>query len=393
MHQQPTLGWTLTATDLGLPRGAVVKPIGNVGDRGLFLGISEEEWWLLGVDVTTGGPTFGPISFGEVGDSASFNCYVNGPPDVLCVRQGPDLGVPGTAWVVDTDAGSVVHEGPTAVKVAWTQGHPRLEQIGDRVVATVEREGVHGVGARGELTWFVPGDGILPAQFAFWDHDTPRSALAVQGDGTDGDVVFSTVDGTIIKPSLPQDVLKRRAVVYTDGFGYEYSAGPSQDFVGFFDDSGRQRGGPVEAEGLENRSLDIPMIKTQSTYRALTLDGRQLLEIPRTESSPNARLIGSRLFIADDRLNREWQEFDLRTGEKGKTCSSRTLGSDYLGSDGEVAVIRGEGLLAQAVDLTTCETLWSISGSGPGEAKEIWRVGTALIQRTNDRIFSLVAPS
>lgn len=392
MHQQPTPGWTLAATDLGLPQGAVVKPIGNIGDLGVFVGIARQGRWLFAVDVTTGQRTFGPISFGAAGDATSFNCFVNGPPDVLCVRQGPDLDVPATVWVVDTDAGSVVHEGPSSVKLSRAQGHPILEQIGDRVVATVEREGVHGVGPRGELTWFVPGDGILPAQFAFWDHDTRRSALAVQGGGQGGDVVFSTVDGTIINPSLPQDVLERRAVVYPDGFGYEYSASPSQDFVGFFDDSGRQRGASVEAEDLENRSLDIPMVKTESTYRALTLDGRQLLEIPRTDSSPNARLIGSRLFIADDRLNREWQEFDLRTGAKGKTCASRNLGFDYIGSDGEVAVTRGEGILAQAVDLTTCEILWSTPGSGTHEFTEIWKVGTALIQRTNDTIFSLVAP-
>lgn len=392
MREQPVSGWTLSAADLQLPAGTSVKPIGNIGDRGVFVGIARQGRWLFAVDVTTGQRAFGPIFFGAGGDATSFNCYVNGAPDVLCVRQGPDLDVPATAWVVDTNTGSVVHEGPSAVKISRAQNHPLLEQIGDRVVATVEREGVHGVGPRGELTWFVPGDGILPAQFAFWEHDTPRSVLAVQGGGQGGDVVFSTVDGTIINPSLPQDALKRRAVVYPDGFGYEYSAGPSQDFVGFFDDSGRRRGEPVEAEDLENRSLDIPIIKTQSTYRALTLGGRQLLEIPRTDSSPNARLIGSRLFIADDRLNREWQEFDLRTGEKGKTCASRNLGFDYIGSDGEVAVTRGDGILAQAVDLTTCEILWSTPGSGTDEITDIWKVGTALIQRTNDTIFSLVAP-
>lgn len=392
MLEQPVPGWTLSATDLGLPPGTAVTPVGRIGDQGIFRGVTKANSWLVGVDVTTGMRTFGPISFGAVGDAASFDCYVNGPPNVLCVRQVPDLDAPATAWVIDSDAGAVIHEGPTDVRIARAQSRPRLEALGDRVIATADGVGVYGVGPRGELTWFVPGNGILPAQFAFWEHDTPRSVLAVQAGGTGGDVVFSTVDGSVVEPSLPAGVDKRRTVIYSGGFGVEYSTATGQDFVMFFDNAGGQRGGPVEAEALEDRSLDVPMIATQSTYRVLTLDGRELLKIPRTDSSPNARLIGSRLYIADDRLNREWQEFDLRTGEKGKTCGDRNLGFDYIGSDGQVAVTHGQGILAQAVNLATCEILWSTDGPGPDEVTEVWKVGTALIQRTNDRIFTLVAP-
>ncbi|MGE2836837.1 hypothetical protein [Mycobacterium sp. SMC-4] len=390
MRAQPVAGWTVTVADLGLPPGTTLKPIGSIGSRGLFVGITDDGWWLLGIDVRNGQRTFGPVRLGAVGEAAAFNCYVNGPPDVLCVRQEQELAVPGTAWVIDTDSGEITYEGPTDVKVAWAQDRPRLEPIGDRVVATLENQGLHGVGSRGELTWFVPGDGILPAQFAFWDHDTRRPALAVQGTASGADVVFSTVDGAVITPSLPPDVRLRRAVVYPGGFGYEYSDGGS-DFVAFFDETGARRGEPIAAEGLETRSLDVPMVRTPAAYRVMASEGRQLLELPRTDTSPHARLIGSRLFVAQDQANREWQEFDLNTGERGRTCGSRNLGFDYVGTDGVVTVTRGDGILARGVDLTTCDTLWTLPGSQE-HVTEVWRVGTTLVQRTDDTLFSLVAP-
>lgn len=391
MRNQPVPGWTASVADLELPARSVLKPIGAIGNRVVVVAISREGRWLLGFDVDDGERTFGPVPLDTASDAASFDCYVNGPPRVLCVGQAEDPGVPATAWVVDTATGTVIHQGKTEVKIVGAQVRPHLEQVGDRVVATLEGKGVYGVGSQGELTWFVPGDGILSAQFAFWDHDTPSSVLAVQG-GPAAEVVFSTADGNVVTPSLPQDARARRAVVYPEGLGVEYSVGPGQDFAMFFDNSGHPRSGPIEAGQLENRSLDIPIVTTKSMYRAFTLDGRQLLEIPRTDSSPNARLIGSQFFIADDQLNRQWQHFDLSTGHVGKTCENRNLGIDYIGSDGEVAVTRGEGILVQGVDLATCETLWSIAGARSDEVTEIWKVGSTLIQRTDDRIFSLVAP-
>lgn len=200
MRQQPVPGWTITVDQLGLPPGTVVRPIGNIGDRGVFLGITDEGWWLLGIDVTNGQRLFGPVQLGLAGDATDFNCYVNGPPNVLCVRQGPDLSVPSTAWVVDTSSGKLTFDGPTDLRVAGPQDQPRLEQIGDYAIAAVTNKGMYGVGPRGELTWFVPGNGILPAQFAAWERDTTPSTLAVQGSGRIADVVFSVVDGRVVKP-------------------------------------------------------------------------------------------------------------------------------------------------------------------------------------------------
>lgn len=393
MRQHPVPGWTITVGELALPADTVVRPVGNIGDRGIFLGITEEGWWLLGLDVTTGQWTFGPIRLATVGDATDFKCYVNGPPIVLCVRQGPDPNVPSTAWVVDTSSGIVKYVGPTDLRVV-TQDKPRLEQVGDYAIALVSGRGVYGVGVHGELTWFVPGDGILPAQFASWARDTRPSTLAVQGRDDATDVVFSMVDGGIVKPSMSQDVQLGRAVIYPGGFGYEY--GPAGDFrtqrVAFFDDTGKKLGESNLDGSLETRSVDLPFVGSESKDIVLTITGRQLLELPPSVVSSDARLIGSRFFVANDKDHRVWRQFDLETGAPGRTCEGESLGFQYLASDGEVAVAHGARTPAQAIDLTTCDVLWSIAGSTPDEAKEVWKVNTALVQRTNDRLFSLVAP-
>ncbi|MGE2737092.1 hypothetical protein [Mycolicibacterium vaccae] len=391
LRHQPVPGWTTTVADLGLPPGTAVKPIGAATTRGVFLGIGANEWWLVGIDITNGERTFDPVRLGSSTNAAAFNCYLNGPPDVLCVRQERDPATRGTAWVIDTDAGAVSYEGPTEVKVAYAQGQPRLQPIGDRVVATVEGRGVHGVGSRAEFTWFVPGDGILPAQFASWDHDTTRAPLAVQGAGAGADVVFSLSDGAVVEPALPVEARLRRAVVYPGGFGYEYSDGVG-DRVALFDAVGTPRGESIPAEGLETRSLDLPVVRTPTDYVVIDADGRQILELPRTGSSPHVRLIGSRLYVAQDPVNRDWQQFDLETGDAGPTCTDGRLGFDYVGSDGDVAVVRGDGILARAVDLTTCETLWTMP-TPQDQITELWRVDTALVQRTDDTLSGLASPN
>lgn len=394
MRQQPVPGWTTTVEDLGLPPGTVVRPVGNIGDRGIFLGITGEGWWLLGLDVTNGERLFGPLRLGPARDATDFNCYINGPPMVLCVRQGPDLNAPSTAWVVDTSSGKLTFEGPTSVRVAAVQGQPRLEQIGDYTIAAITGKGVHGVGPRGELTWFVSGDGNLPTQFTTPDRDIRPSTLAVQGTGRIAQVVFSVVDGRVVKPQIPQDVQLGRAVVYPGGFGYEYN--PANDFtterVAFFDDMGNKLSEPASDGRLDSSSFDMPMLTTKSKRIVLTLDGKQLLELPPSDPAADARMIGTRFFVAADRDERAWQQFDLRTGDAGETCEGDSLGYQYIASDGEMAVALTGETPAQGIDLATCETLWSIPGPAPNEAKEVWKVHTTLVQRTNDRLFSLVAP-
>lgn len=394
MRQQPVRGWSLTVSELGLPPGTDIRPIGSAGDRGVFLGIANDGWWLMGIDVDDGRRLFGPVRLGSAEGATDFKCFVNAPPDVLCVRQMSDVAAPATAWVVNTSTGELTYDGPTELRVAAAQGKSRLEQVGNYAVATHEGKGMYGVGARGELTWFVPGNGILPAQFATWARDAPPTTLAVQNSGGVADVVFSVVDGRVVKPAVPHDVQLGQAVVYTDGFGYEYTTtSDMSERVAFFDDTGKKLSEPEPGGTLETRSVDLPTVGSPVNDRIFTLDGRQLLALPPSIPSPNARLIGSRFYIATDADHRQWQQFDLKTGETGTTCDGDSLGFSYIASDGEVAVALGKDTPAQGVDLATCETLWSVPGPTANRVEEVWKVNTVLVERSGDELFSLVAPA
>lgn len=391
MRQEPVPGWTTSVAELGLPAGTVVRPVGSVGDRGIFLGITDEGWWLLGIDVTNGRQLFGPTRLGPEEDAKSFNCFINLPPNVLCVRQASEADAPATAWVVDTDTGRKIFDGPTDLQVAPRGNHPRVEQIGDRAIATVTDKGVYGIGPRAELTWFVPGDGYLPVQFTERNEDFRPSTLVAQGAGQFGHVVFSVVDGTIVRPSLPESSRLGSAMVFPGGFGYEYTAADRTDRVALFDDSGKELFEVAEQATLETGSTDVPMVKTDSGRRVFTLDGRQLLALPSSVLRSEVRLIGSRLFVSADPDHREWQQYDLHTGKEGATCEGEALGAYYIASDGDVAVALDTRSPAEGIDLSTCETLWRVREPESDEAKEVWKVNTTLVQRTDDKLFSLVA--
>lgn len=159
--------------------------------------------------------------------------------------------------------------------------------------------------------------------------------------------------------------------------------------MAFFDDSGKLLSSPDLVGTLRIGSLDLPMVEAESTDVVLTIDGRQLLEIPKSPLMPYARLIGTTLFVTTDERQRRWQQYDLRTGASGKTCEIEDLGFSYIASDGAVAIAIGRRTPAQAHDLTTCDKLWSL----PASIQDVWKVNTTLIQRTNDELFSLVAPA
>jgi len=388
-------GWKTSSEELGLPPGTVPKVIGNVGNRSVFLGITGTGWWLVGIDVATGRRSFAPVELGRTDDALTFNCFVNGPTMVLCVRQDRDPSKGARAWVVDTERGAKIFDGPTDLRIPPTDGHPNLEQVGDYAIATVNGEGAHGVGSHAELTWFVPGDGNVGQQ-AEWDRDVAPQPLAVQGGpgSSTTNVVFSVADGTVVKPEVRQSEQFGRAVAYPGGFGYEYSATPASvtDGVAFFDNSGKLLSHPSFQGDLRTGSLDLPMMETNSVDVVLTLDGRKLIELPKAPLMPYARLIGARLFLTSDEKQKTWQEYDLRTGAAGKTCDVDSLGYSYIGSDGEVAVLRGETSAARGIDLVTCDEIWSLPGETQSEGKDVWRVNTTLIERINDELFSLVAP-
>jgi hypothetical protein len=395
MRQQPVTGWKLAAHDLGLPGGTVMKPFGNVGDRGYFVGVTGEGWWLVGIDVATGQRLFESIRLGPSNDALAFNCFVNGPSMAICLRQDRDPNQPAMAWVVDTENGALIFDGPTELRISPPENQSELQQIGDYVVSTVTDEGVHGVGPHAELTWFVPGSGHL-TQSTEWPRDIAPQTLGVQnGSGSStSSVIFSVADGRIVKPVVSQDQRLGHAIVFPGGFGYEVHNGDdSADRVAFFDDAGKVLSHPDLVGTFRIGSLDLPMMETESTDIVVTIDGRQLLQIPKSTLMPYARLIGSTLFVTTDEGQRSWQQYDLQTGASGKNCETEALGFSYVASDGTVAIAVGRRTPAEAYDLATCDKLWSLPGSTQGEAKDVWKVNTTLIQRTNDELSSLVAPS
>ena len=128
-----------------------------------------------------------------------------------------------------------------------------------------------------------------------------------------------------------------------------------------------------------------------------TPDGGKLLEGSGERPGDNL-LIGSRFFVRDysDSIVLRWQQYDLRTGEQGKTCDDDMNG--YIGSYGAVGVFEdgnpNVGLVTEALDLATCDTLWTIT-SPVGAFRDVWRVNTTLVQLSDDgtELMSLVAPS
>jgi len=394
MKKEPVRGWKTSSQELALPPGTIPKLIGNVGDRGYFLGITGTGWWLVGIDVATGRRSFPPVELGRSDDALAFNCFVNGPKMVLCIREDRDPNKPARAWVVDTDRGSLIFDGPTDLRIPPSDDHPGVEQRGDYTVATVNGEGVHGVGTHAELTWFVPGDGRLSQQKDS-EHDSEPLPLAVQGGSGSSatDVVFSVADGKVLKPQVPQGGRFGQAFVYPGGFGYEYTATGdySTDQVAYFDNASNVLSRPDFKGTILTGSRDIPMVTTLSKDVVLTLDGRKLLELATTPGL-DARLIGQRIFIAGGSDERTWRQYDLRSGASGKTCDIDNFGAYYIASDGEVAVLNGDDSIAAGFDLATCDKLWSLPGETQSEGKDVWRVNTTLIERINDELFSLVAP-
>jgi hypothetical protein len=404
MRRKPVTGWKITADQLGQPPGTSFYLVGNIGDRALFTRRSaDDQEWLVGIDVGRGKPLFAPVQLAAEG-KPSFECFINGPNMAVCI-QNNDPDKPVRAWVVDTENGTVLFDGSTELRLRNVEGHDQLYQVGDYVVANIKGEGIYGVGRHAELTWFVPGGGLVFEEINVWARDVVPSTMATAvAPGSDFKmVVFSLADGTVVHPSIPPDAKYVGAVVYPNAFGYDY--GSSRDepkHVVFYDNSGKELGRSETEGSLDGSPLDLPMVMTETKVVVLAVDGRTLLEFPRPQGEGlrremkwkpdvEARLIGTDLFVTGDVLKKSYQRYDLRTGKAGKTCDREVVGGPYAGSDGDVAVGYGRGGgPVRAVDLKTCEKLWSLPLP---QFSEVHRVNTTLVQVSKDAISSLVAPA
>ncbi len=343
---------------------------------------------------------FAPVPLGNA--TKGPECFLNGPTALLCLADDAQTA---TAWVIDADTGSVSFTGPTDLRLR----PPRLavKQVGIFAVAETEDEGVYGVGAKAEATWFVPGDGAVSTPLIPNIGTAPQTiATQTAASGrSETKVVFSLSDGAIITPQVGEDVRTLGAVVYPGGFAVELIGGESRskaaspDGIGFFDTTGKRLGQTQDSGNLAANSPDVAVVVSSPESRVYTANGRPIAQIPDFEVLSGARVVGTRLFVDESESPSfpRWQQYDLLTGEKGNACEF-DMGFRYLGTDGSVGVFKvlnpDAGLVAKAVDLTNCETAWTL----PAEVRSaatIFRVSNTLVQLSDDgtELFSLVAPA
>ena len=403
MSVRPVPGWTLRAADLGLPEGSRFASdellrqsrafVGHVDNRGYFLSMSagsvEPQWWLLGVDVLAGKRLFAPVPLNE--GPRGPKCYLNGPEALLCVRDDAAADVP-VVWVIDGVSGAVTHTGPTELRTA--PGILGVQQVGQYAVAATLDQGVYGLGPRAETTWFVPGRGKMPRRTIDVTDVAPQT-LATEEVGGDRSEVFSVVDGSVVTPDVSAGQRPMTAAVYPGGFAIEVVAdGPrsTPDGLEFFDVQGR-RLGAVDGLGFLSPDPAALPIFGGVVYGS---SGQKLADTSGLAPGNTSVLMGTRLLIDGPANSASTDQYDLRTGAKGKNCPVRLGG--YRASDGQVGVfdvsIPNDGLVTQGMDLTTCDVLWNIS-SPVGSFRDIWRVNTTLVQLSDDgtELTSLVAPS
>lgn len=410
MRIQPVDGWRSSVVDLGLPgatpgsaaasRIATAEDpfhsapfIGNLGDSAYFIvGAPASQWSLVAIDVRNGSRLFAPVLL-DAGVGPP-DCFLNGPDSLLCLNDDVENV---TAWVIDAHSGTVTHRGPTDLRTSPAKLVVR--QVGIYAVAETQYQGLFGVGPEAETTWFVPGDGSVDQKY-LGPRDVARPALATQtSGGPDGKVVFSLTDGKVIKPEMDENAEQQQTVVYPGGFAAVIEFSETRREVQFFDVNGKR----LSREGvrglLNANATDLPMINlTSGGWAVYTPDGDRVLQAPGVMPQ-ESRLVGERLFVKDpnDTMVRRWQQYDLRTGGSGKECN-HDLGGGYLGTDGQVGVFKSGnpniGLATKAMDLATCDTLWTIE-SPVGSFRHVWRINTTLVELSDDgtELMSLVAPS
>jgi hypothetical protein len=422
---QPVPGWRTSLADLGVPASPPAgdpsriatdndpfesRPlIGYIDDRAYFLAngpaIPTKQWWLIGIDARSGRPLFAPVAL-DVG-SAAPECRLNGPAMVLCLRDDGDIRNTvdgGIAWVVDVNRGAVTFTGPTDLRTY--PGPLNVVQVGIYTVAESMNKGVYGVGPNAETTWFVPGDGSVDQKHIdYGDGAAPTIATqTTSGRGSLGKVVFSLTDGRVVSPALQENAQQRTTVVYAGGFASDVAVGQDLSEVQLFNDSGERTTQRSIDGSLTNRvkntgpGIPIVSLRGKDRWAVFAPDGGKLLE-ESGDAPEDTLLIGQRLLVRDysDSVTIRWKQFDLQTGEQGKTCE-HSMGYPYLGTDGTAAVFgdgnANIGLVTKARDLATCDTLWTIT-SPAGSFRDVWRINTTLVQLSDDgtELMSLVAPS
>lgn len=403
MRVPPVPGWRANAVVLGMPGSGQFATddqpsqstpfIGHVDERAYFVGRSRAgsawQWWVAGVDAHSGARLFAPTAIDIAG--APPECFLNGPDMVLCLRDG-------VAWVVDTHTGRITHTGPTDLRSDVTQ-------VGRYAVAQDPGKGVSGIGPTAELTWFVPGDGsVHQGRGVQPDPAPPFATQATAERGSDTDVVFSLVDGTVVTPAGDATLRPLGATVYSGGFAQEMTSEPNRRLyepseVWFYDQSGNRVGQVDVAGELATDSPDAPIVGSSSDLTVYSVGGQPVARLPISGAGRPARLIGSTLYVFDTEnfSSDRWQAYDLPSGQKGAACAV-DMQSSLLGSDGSVGVFgtanAGADVLAKGWDLAACAEIWRLPKK-PDSFGRVWRVGDTLVRLSDDgtELMSLVGPA
>jgi len=70
---------------------------------------------------------FPPVELGDSANATVVDCLVNGPSTVLCILQARDPQTPAHAWLVNTDNGALLYDGPTGLRLQSTAIEPVVE--------------------------------------------------------------------------------------------------------------------------------------------------------------------------------------------------------------------------------------------------------------------------
>lgn len=400
LRLQPTPGWRTTIADLGLPADARINAGKDSGEYPIIKTTSNrtyllagspgppEQWWLAGINGTTGRPLFRAVPMGETRQIP--RCFPNGT-DVVCISD--PIVAPSTAWVIDGNTGALTYTGPTDLRLG-NGAQPQAERTPNYLVAMDKGRGAYGVGTHAEKTWHVALIGDRLGQI---DDDI---ALGGTNDSPPDDtVMFSVKDGRQWTPPLPTDAYLSNWNFFDGGFAGQFSTKAGDEFVQLFNIEGK----PLSDKRIHGHLAGVTgNVMTVVDSRAMSvydLRGVKLLEIPGNRLR-DAYLIGTTLWVNDGAIDAPaaYRPHDMRSGSASAdpTCAFDFYRS--VGTDGEV-IVRAPNdrtspdwkLLAQAYNLTTCDLAWTIPRP-PGSLGTVERLGDTLVRLSDDgtELFSLV---
>jgi len=209
--------------------------------------------------------------------------------DWICVRQGRDPTA-ALAWVVDTERGALIFDGPTELRISPTEIN-MSSQVAIKLVATVADEG----GARSAVrtqSW-------LGSSRQWAPHAVDRMARTSHHKLLASKTVlvprlrawsFSVVDGKIVKPGVPKTSNSDAPSCFLVDSDTRFMVAATVRTGGFLRQL-RQTAEPPDLVGTSPHRLSrLPIVEPRNRGRA-ERSTATTLEIPISPLMPYARLI------------------------------------------------------------------------------------------------------